>query len=103
MVVFIVAARGGIGNDVSGSEQSFSESVGLGVLTKDADCGVSVGHSCLSPAIDVMWRGCSAASIKPRLSLLGLSAFESRAIGRDGNGLSIASELSVAGELARIA
>lgn len=58
------------------------------------DCGRKAGQSCFSPAIEVMCRGDSLASIKHRLSLVGLREFERRAIGRDGNGFWLGKGLS---------
>ena len=50
-------------------------------------CGLKDGHSRLSPETEVIFNGFSQASIKVRLSLLGLSKFERRATGRGGSGL----------------
>jgi hypothetical protein len=69
----------------------------VGVALGDRDCcGLSAGHSRLSPETEVICRGCSQASIKQRPSLVGLNAFERRATGRGGSAFSCGNGLSFA-------
>lgn len=81
---------------VSVSWDAAPEMTAFAVGVAEADRGSSGGHSDLSPVEVWMRSGASLASTRQRLSLLGLSTFESRTIGRAGNGLSPGSGLSTA-------
>lgn len=85
--------------DVEGLEfNSESESSLVGVLLAEGDgCGLNVGHSRLSPETEAICRGCSQASMRLRLCLLGLGSVDSRASGRGGRALSWGNGLSRAG------
>ena len=106
MIVFVSSVAAAImeaaAADCEQAEEAnpFSDSscspVGVTLGERD-NCGLSAGHSRLSPETEVICKGCSQASIKQRPSLVGLNALERRATGRGGSAFSCGNGLSFAG------